>query len=185
MSSVLWPPWTIACQAPLSMEFSRHKYWSKLLFSSPGDLPNWGSSSNQVSSSKQVSFIGGRFFFNHLSHQGSLQSWLRLGCILKMRDAEYVSLCRKDQDVCVCVDCSTLGFPVHHHLLEPTQTHLQCNNDAIQPSHSLSYPSPPTFNLSQHQGLFKWVSSLHHVPKVLEFQLQHQSFQWIIRTDFL
>ena len=57
--------------------------------------------------------------------------------------------------------------------------------DAIQPSHPLSSPSPPTFNLSQHQGLFKWVSSLHQVAKVLEFQLQHQSFQWIFRTDFL
>ena len=57
--------------------------------------------------------------------------------------------------------------------------------DAIQPSHPLSSPSPPAFNLSQHQGLFQWVSSLHHVVKVLELQLQHQSFQWIFRTDFL
>ena len=57
--------------------------------------------------------------------------------------------------------------------------------DAIQPSHLLLSPSPPAFNFSQHQGLFKWVSSLHQVAKVLEFQLQHQSFQWIFRTDFL
>ena len=57
--------------------------------------------------------------------------------------------------------------------------------DAIQPSHPLSSPSPPTFNLSQHQGLFKWVSSSHQVTKVLEFQLQQQSFQRIFRTDFL
>ena len=57
--------------------------------------------------------------------------------------------------------------------------------DAIQPSHPLLSPSPPTFNLSQHQGLFKWVKSLHQVAKILEFQLQHQSFQWIFRTDFL
>ena len=56
---------------------------------------------------------------------------------------------------------------------------------AIQPSHPLSSPSPPAFSLSQHQGLFKWVSSLHQVAKVLEFQLKHQSFQWIFRTDFL
>ena len=55
----------------------------------------------------------------------------------------------------------------------------------IQPSHPLSSLSPPTFNLSQHQGLFKWVSSSHLMAKVLEFQLQHQSFQWIFRTDFL
>ena len=59
------------------------------------------------------------------------------------------------------------------------------SRDAIQASHPLSSPSPPTFNLSQHQGLFQWVSSLHQVAKVLEFQLQHQSFQWIFRTDFL
>ena len=57
--------------------------------------------------------------------------------------------------------------------------------ESIQPSHPLLSPFPPTFNLSQHQGLFKWVSSSHQVAKVLEFQLQHQSFQWIFRTDFL
>ena len=55
----------------------------------------------------------------------------------------------------------------------------------VIPSNHLSSPSPPTFNLSQHQGLFKWVSSLHQVAKILEFQFQHQSFQWIFRTDFL
>ena len=58
-------------------------------------------------------------------------------------------------------------------------------SDAIQPSHPLSSPSPPAFNLSQHPGLFKWASSSHQVAKVLEFQLQHQPFQWIFRTDFL
>ena len=57
--------------------------------------------------------------------------------------------------------------------------------DAIQPSHSLLSPSPPAFNLSQHQGLFQRVSSSHQVAKVLEFQLQHQPFQWVFRTDFL
>ena len=81
--------------------------------------------------------------------------------------------------------CSTPGFPVHHQLLEPTQTHVHHVGDAIQPSHCLLSPSPPTFNISQHQGLFQWVSSSHQVAKVLEFQLQHQSFQWIFRTDFL
>ena len=81
--------------------------------------------------------------------------------------------------------CSTPGFPVHPQLPEFTQTHLHWVGDAIQPSHPLSSPSPPTFNLSQHQGLFKWVSSLHQVAKVLEFQLQHHSFQWTPRTDLL
>ena len=59
------------------------------------------------------------------------------------------------------------------------------SGDAIQPSHPLSSPSPPAFNTSQHQGLFQWVNSLHEVAKVLEFQLQHQSFQWTLRTDLL
>ena len=80
---------------------------------------------------------------------------------------------------------STPGLPVHHQLPEPTQTHVHWVGDAIQPSHPLSSPSPPALNLSQHQGLFKWVSSLHQVAKVLEFQLQHQSFQWTPRTDVL
>ena len=80
------------------------------------------------------------------------------------------------------MDCSMPGLPVHHQLPEFTQlqVHLVC--DAIQPSPPLLSPSPPAFNLSQHQGLFKWVSSLHQVAKVLEFQLQHQSFQWTHRT---
>ena len=83
------------------------------------------------------------------------------------------------------MDCSTPGLPVHHQLPELAQTHVHWVGDAIQPSHPLSSPSAPTFNLSQHQGLFKWVSSLHQVAKVLECQLQYQSFQWIIRSDFL
>ena len=82
-------------------------------------------------------------------------------------------------------DCSMPGLPVHHQLPELTQNHVHWVSDAIQPSHPLSSPSLPAFNLSQHQGLFQWVSSLHQVAKVLEFQLQHQSFQWIFRTDFL
>ena len=72
---------------------------------------------------------------------------------------------------------STPDLPVHHQLLEFTQTHVHQVSDAIQPSHPLPSPSPLAFNLSQHQDLFQRVSSLHQVAKVLEFQLQHQSFQ--------
>ena len=79
--------------------------------------------------------------------------------------------------LCDPVDCSTPGFPVHHQLLEFTQTQVHRVTDAIQPSHPLSSPFLPAFHLSQHQGLFQWVSSSHQVAKVLEFQLQHQSFQ--------
>ena len=89
--------------------------------------------------------------------------------------------------LCLCdpMNCSMPGLPVHHQLLEFTQTHVHWVSDAIQPFHPLSPPSPPAFTLSQHQGLFQWGSSLHEVAKVLKLQLQHQSFQWIFRTDFL
>ena len=87
--------------------------------------------------------------------------------------------------LCDPMNRSTPGLPVHHQLLESTQTHVHCVGDAIQPSHPLLTPSPPALNLSQHQGLFKWVSSSHQVAKVLEFQLQHQSLQWTRRMDWL
>ena len=70
----------------------------------------------------------------------------------------------------------TPGFPVLHHFLELAQTHVHWVGDAIQPSHPLLSPSPPAQNLSQHQGLFQWVSSSHQVAKVLELQFQHESF---------
>ena len=94
--------------------------------------------------------------------------------------------CSVDQlcpTLCNPMDCSMLSLPVHHQLQEFTQTHDSWVDDAIQPSHPRSSPSP-AFSLSQHQGLFQWVCSLHQVAKVLQFQLQHQSFQWIFRTDF-
>ena len=80
---------------------------------------------------------------------------------------------------------STPGLSVHHQLLEFTQTHVHWVGDVIKPSHPLLSPSSPALNLSQHQGLFKWVSSSHQMAKVLEFQLQHQSFQRTPRTDLL
>ena len=84
--------------------------------------------------------------------------------------------------LCDPMNRSTPGLPVHHQLPEFTQTHVHWVSDAIQLSHPLLSPSPRTFNLSQ---LYKWVSSLHQVAKVLEFQVQHQSFRWIFRVDFL
>ena len=80
--------------------------------------------------------------------------------------------------VCDPMDCSTPGLPVHHQLPEFTQTHVHRVGDAIQLSHPLSSPSSPAFNLSQHQGLFKWVSSSHQEAKVLESQ--HQPLQSLI-----
>ena len=106
-------------------------------------------------------------------------------CHLAGKSVQFSSVIQSCPALCNSMDCSTPGLPVHHQLLEFTQTHVHWVGDAIQPSHALSSPSPPAPNLSQHQGLFKWVSSLHQVSKVLAFQLQHQSFQWIPRTDLL
>ena len=79
--------------------------------------------------------------------------------------------------LCNPKDCSRPGFPVHYQLPELAQTHVHRVGDAIQPSHPLLFPSSHAFDLSQHQGLFQSVSSLHQVSKVLELQFQHQSFQ--------
>ena len=96
---------------------------------------------------------------------------------------QFSSVAQSCLTLCDPIDCSTPGLPVHHQLSEFTQTHVHWVGDAIQPSHPLSSPSPLAFNLSQHQGLFRWLSSSHQVAKVLEFQ--RKSLQWIFRTDFL
>ena len=100
----------------------------------------------------------------------------------------YVTYCCSVTQSCMTLcdlrDCSTPGFSVHHQLLEFTQIHAHFVGDAIQPSHPPSSPSPPTFNPSQHQGLFQLVSSLHEVAKVLELQLQHQSFQQLLLNSY-
>ena len=104
----------------------------------------------------------------------------------------WCSVAQSCLTLCDPTDCSTPGFPVHHQLPKLAQTHVdQVSDDVnqvrdvIQPSHPLSSLSSPSFNLSQAQGLFQWVDSWHQVGKELEFQLPHQSFQWIFRTDFL
>ena len=95
------------------------------------------------------------------------------------------SVAQSSPTLCDAMNRSTPGLPVHHQLLEFTQTHVHRVSDAIQPSHPLSSPSPPAPNPSQHQSLFQWVNSLNEVAKVLEFQLWHQSFQRTPRTDLL
>ena len=95
----------------------------------------------------------------------------------------FSSVAQSCPTLCDPMDCSTPGFPVHRQLPELAQTHVHWVSDAIWASHPLSPSSPPAFSLSQHQCLF--LSSLHQVAKVLEFQLQHRSFQWIFRVDFL
>ena len=93
-----------------------------------------------------------------------------------MNHSQFSSVAQLCPGLCDPVDCNMPGFPVHPQLLKFAQIHVHQVSDAIQPSHPLSSPSPPALNLSQHQGLFQWVSSSRPVAKVLEFQLQHQSF---------
>ena len=124
----------------------------------------------------------------HRLMQGWAQNVLPLTSLEKPHNSQgtgFSSVAQSCLTLCDPMDCSMPGLPVHHQLPEFTQTHVHWVSDGIQPSHPLLSPSPPALTLSQHQGLFKWVSSSHQVAKVLEFQLQHESFQWIFRTDFL
>jgi len=118
-------------------------------------------------------------------HQGCILSPCLSNLYAEFNSVQFSSASQLCLTLCNPMDCSTPGFPVHHQLQELSQIHVHQVSDAIQPSHPLSSPSPPAFNLSQHQGLFQSVSSSHQMAKVLEFQLQHQSFQWIFRVDFL
>ena len=104
--------------------------------------------------------------------------------MIQFSSVQFNSVAQLCPTLCDAMDWSRTGLPVHQQIPDITQTHVHWVGDAIQPSHPLSSPSL-TFNLSQQQGLFKWVSSSHQVTKVLEFPLLHQSFQWIFRTDLL
>ena len=89
----------------------------------------------------------------------------------KNTPVQFSSVTQSCPTLCNPMNCSTPGLPVHHQLLEFTQTHVHRVSDAIQPSYPLLSPSPPAPNPSQHQGRFQWVNSLHEVAKVLKFQL--------------
>ena len=93
---------------------------------------------------------------------------------VRFSSVQFSSVAQLCPTLCDPMNHSTPGLPVHHKLPEFTQTHVHWVSDVVQPSHPLSSPSPSAPNPSQHQGLFQWVSSLHQVAKVLEFQLQHQ-----------
>ena len=114
-----------------------------------------------------------------------LKSGYVYACITDSLSDQFSSVAQSCLNLCDPMNCSTPGFPVHPQLPELTQTHVHQVGDSIQPSHPLSSPSPPAPNPSQHQGLFQWVISSLKVAKVLEFQLQHQSFQWTPRTYLL
>ena len=104
---------------------------------------------------------------------------------LSIRSDQIRSVAQSCLTLCDPMNRRTPGLPVHHHLPEFTQTYVHRVGDAIQPSHPLLSPFPPSPNPSQHQSLFQWVNSSHEVAKVLEFQLQHHFFQRTPRTDLL
>ena len=102
------------------------------------------------------------------------------GLISHSSSLQFSSVAQSCPTLCHPTDCSTPGRPVHHQLPEFIQTHINWVSDAIQPSHPLSSSSPPALNLSQHQGLFQWISSSHQVAKYWSCSF---SIQWIFRTD--
>ena len=140
-----------------------------------------------VAHQASLSITNSQSLLKRMSIQSVMPSNHLILCLplLLLPSIQFSSVTQSCQTLCDPMNCSMPGLPVHHQLLEFTQTHVHWVGDAIQPSHPLSSPSPPAPNPSQHQGLFQWVSSSHQVAKVLEFQLQHQSFQWTPRTDLL
>ena len=155
MLSHVWlsaTPWT-PHQAPLSMGFSRQEYWSGLLFPSPGIKPEF-----PTLQADSLPF----------QPQEEPQEYYKHPVNISPNSISSVQSC---PTLCNPMNHSTPGLPVHHQLLEFTQTHVHRVGDAIQPSHPLSSPFPPAPNPSQHQGLFQWVNSSHEMANVLEFQL--------------
>ena len=159
-------------QALLSMGFSKQEYWSGLPCPPPRDLLDPGI--EPKSPALQADSLP-------LSHQGSPIPWINKNKYIiswnqcwgnkDLKDIyQFCSVAQLCPAICDPMDCSTPGIPEHHQLLELAQTHVHQVSDAIQPSHPLLSPFPPAFNLSQHQGLFQWVSSSHQVVKVLELQ---------------
>ena len=139
-----------------------------------------------------ISVISSREFCFYLSQQLKFvflkkqsDTSVKINTLALECSVQFSSLAQLCPTLCNPMNCSMPGLPVRHQLPEFTQTHAHQVGDAIQPSHPLSSLSPPAPNPSQHQSLFQWVNSSHEVAKVLEFQLQHQSFQWTPRTDLL
>ena len=120
-----------------------------------------------------------------ISSWGFLQHKTPLLLFLTLWYLQFSSVAQLCPTLCDPMNRSMPGLPVHHQLPEFTQTHVYRVGDAIQPSHPLLSPSPLAPNSSQHQSLFQWVNSSHEVAKILEFQLQHHSFQRTPRTDLL
>ena len=123
-----------------------------------------------------VVYLGGYFmlesFLNiSLSFTELIDTEFLRSSFMSISSVQFSSVAQSCPTLCDPMNCSTPGLPVHHQLLEFTQTHVHWVSDTIQPSHPLSSPSPLAPNPSQQQSLFQWVNSSHEVAKVLEFQL--------------
>ena len=144
-------------------------------------LQHFGHLMWRVDSLEKTLMLGGIGWLDLLVVQRTLKILLQH----QLSSVQFSSVAQSCPTLYDPMNRSTPGLPVHHQLPEFTQTHVHWVSDAIQPSHPLSSPSPPAPNTPLHQGLFQWVNSSHEVAKVLEFQLQHQSFQRTPRTDLL
>ena len=118
-------------------------------------------------------------------HRKLVNNRIKAWILVLLRSVQFSSVTHLCPTLCDPMNRSTSGLPVHHQLLEFTQTHVHQVGNAIQPSHPLSSPFPPAPNPSQHQSLLQWVNSSHEVAKVMEFQLWHHSFQRNPRADLL
>ena len=141
-------PLTVAHQAPLSMGFSRQEYWSGLPFPSLWGLLNPGIEPTSPA-------LAGGFFTTKPTGKPRTLPTINLSCALYPFSVQFSSVAQSCLTLCDPMNCSTPGLPVHHQLLEFTQTRVHRVSDAIQPSHPLSSASPPAPNPSQHQSLFQ------------------------------
>ena len=154
----------------------------RIAFSRQGQFPEKANSWGIPTSNRQVKWV--------LVHKNKLlkekfETVSQLIFINTFSSVQFSSVAQSCPTLCDPMNRSMPGLPVHHHLPEFTQTHCHRVSEALQPSHPLSSPSPPAPYLSQHLSLFQWVNSSHEVAKVLEFQLQHHSFQRNPRADLL
>ena len=160
-------PWSSAHQFPCPSPFPRVCSDSCPL--NQWFYPNISSSVIPCSFCPQSCPFSGSFRMNLLFESGGQSIGASASASIQFSSVQFSSVAQSCPTLCDPMDCSTPGFPVHHQLPEFTQTHVHWVSDAIQPSHPLSSPSPTALFLSQHQGLFQWVTSSHQVAKVLEF----------------
>ena len=202
---LLATPRTEACQAPLSTGFPRQEYCSGLPFPTLGDLPTpyietaslmspalAGKFLTTGTTWKAAFIVCVKFLFidSHWKLFFRWSKWLHwILCDLFKIAVQFSSVTHSSPTPCDPMNCSTPAFPVHHQLPEFTQIHVHWVGDAILPSHPLLSHSPPTFNLSQHQGLYKWVSFSHQVAKYWSYSFSispsNEHSGLIFRMDWL